>query len=348
MGLGFSNSHSEMKELCNQVLNSILNNLRKELFYEIDLLQYYLKDIDYRTLCSWSNPKKREALVEQVIEEIKLLHNNEEEQEANQDECMIKTDEKYLNQIKRIELNLMLEGQRRIKSKRIGEESNNLANLEDEKIERIERIEEVKNSKNSDLEISRNEESKKSSPKKKENEICFLKKKQERENKITKNIGKSKIQLVTQQKNSASLNISSSSIEKDKKKKENFPLKKLKKIKPLPIKTENDKKNIKLPTLNERSESPSKNSIYSPNNEESKNSVGLLPNEKKLLRSSNFSKTRLNKCVELYQNSECILKPIKSLRKRSNIRSSNNIKKHYIEEEKDEITALIEKIKKSH
>lgn len=103
--MGYSDAYSDMKEICHNFLGSIMKKIKYELFIQID------KDL-------YENDDLFNVDTEELYKELKIQIDKNNEKEDNE-ECIIRTDEKYLEIIKKNENKMLLETKRRMKVKRV-------------------------------------------------------------------------------------------------------------------------------------------------------------------------------------------------------------------------------------
>jgi hypothetical protein len=120
--LNMINSNSqieeEMIEIVNEILEKIFINCKNELFTE----QYIINN--YNNFFDFANNLEQKNLIKQ-IKNYFSKNNNANSLENGYEECVIRTDSKYLTQIKKIENNMFLENKRRQKYKRLNSEIKN-------------------------------------------------------------------------------------------------------------------------------------------------------------------------------------------------------------------------------
>jgi hypothetical protein len=140
--LAFSDMHYELKDACHKILNCFMKNLKKELFEnfeEIKKIKYSISStaVEKSLINNKNFMKELEMeLMMNVANKANDINQNEEFVDDPND-CMVRTDTKYLNYIKRIEMNMFLESKRRIKTKRMesNQEENTSNTQEDDSSE---------------------------------------------------------------------------------------------------------------------------------------------------------------------------------------------------------------------
>lgn len=111
--LNLSDIYLDLKEACRRLLENINLKIKQELF------DAPLETLKIRQA---AQIKMGESFIKELESDLKDLinfNNNNIHSSFNEDECMVKTDLKYLNFIKRIEMNMLLESKRRVKTKRL-------------------------------------------------------------------------------------------------------------------------------------------------------------------------------------------------------------------------------------
>ena len=97
-----------VKEICNDVFNNVIMNLKKELFYS----RKFYKDVVSSCGDMLQFDFDKEMFMEEVNEMIK-----QNEKNKVMKECIIRTDAKYLEVVKKMESGLLIEAKRRQKMK---------------------------------------------------------------------------------------------------------------------------------------------------------------------------------------------------------------------------------------
>ena len=110
--LQFSDAYFEMKEVCYNLLESILFNLKRELFNSNIFKSFHINNYD--TILFDCDKESFVKELETIIEE--------RNKQSDKEDCFIRTDGKYLEQIKKSEINTMMEAKRRQKMRRFENE----------------------------------------------------------------------------------------------------------------------------------------------------------------------------------------------------------------------------------
>jgi hypothetical protein len=282
-----------------RLLENINLKIRQELF-----------DAPMETLniSQFSQIKMGEKFIKELDSDLKNLINLDNfyfPTGPEEDECMVKTDLKYLNFIKRIEMNMLLESKRRVKTKRL-ENKEFSQNLDpEEKIIKENSnliLEENKNELPDPLEINQKQE--KFSSNSNSNAMNSINKLKPSQNKKIKN-----------SKNNKSCNQNEINILENfenEKKPQTSCEKKLQKIQ----KTKKFENYEKLKITPEFFEVEKNKENFSRHETEF--------TKRKSLRSSSEARNKVDEYFDIFKNSEFVNKPIKSLKKKKNGESRNS------------------------
>jgi hypothetical protein len=289
--LNLSDIYIDLKEACMRLLENINLKIRQELF-----------DAPMETLniSQFSQIKMGEKFIKELDSDLKNLINLDNfyfPTGPEEDECMVKTDLKYLNFIKRIEMNMLLESKRRVKTKRL-ENKEFSQNIDpEEKIIKENSnliLEENKSERPDQLEINQKQE--KLSSNSNSNAMNSINTLKPSQNKKIKN-----------SKNNKSCNQNEINIENfENEKKLQTCEKKLQKIQ----KTKKFENFEKLKITPEFFEAEKNKENFSRHYTEF--------TKRKSLRSSSEARNKVDEYFDIFKNSEFVNKPIKSLKKKKN------------------------------
>jgi hypothetical protein len=232
------------------------------------------------------------------------------------DDKYIRTDIKYLNQIKKIEMTMFMESKRRCRTKR---------NIE------IQYKEEMKSENCSSIgssiekehfvDINTNKDNISLTRLKKKNKIANINNNDKKLKINNEDVSKKKVSLKVKKKKKDGLgNTSSKSSKRSKNKTQTETAASRRKSKPL--------NNENLNFFEKEVEDTSQPGIWN----QPDNYVTISDDEeitfssKKMMRSLRYNQNKINECYEIYRNSESVNKPLKSLKKRRLVKKNELLK----------------------